>query len=83
MSNTTTAAVLDWVAKNCLKDKPGLVLKPETSLLANNVLDSLAFLHLVTFLEQQFGIKVDEDDMSPDNFESATTVALLVDRLRA
>ena len=38
MSNTTTAAVLDWVAKNCLKDKTGLVLKPETSLLANNIL---------------------------------------------
>ena len=82
MSNTA-AAVLDWVTNNCLKDKPGLVLKPDTSFLANNVLDSLAFLHLVTFLEQQFGIKVDEDDMSPDNFESAATVALLVDRLRA
>ena len=79
----TAAVVLDWVTKNCLKDKPGLVLKPETSFLANNVLDSLSFLHLVTFLEQQFGIKVDEDDMSPDNFESAATVSVLVDSLRA
>lgn len=82
MSNATEV-ILDWVSKNCLKDKPGLVLKPETSFLANNVLDSLSFLHLVTFLEQQYEIKVDEDDMSPDNFESAQTVANLVDRLRA
>ncbi|HNA28544.1 MAG TPA: acyl carrier protein [Thiobacillaceae bacterium] len=81
MSNTS-AVVLDWVKANCLKDKPNLVLKEETSFLANNVLDSLSFLHLVTFLEQQFSIKVDEDDMSPDNFESAQSVAALVDRLR-
>jgi acyl carrier protein len=81
MSNTT-AIVLDWVSKNCLKDKPGLILKPETSFLSNNILDSLSFLHLVTFLEEQFGVKVDEDDMSPDNFESATTVSALVDSLR-
>lgn len=82
MSNTT-GTVLDWVKTHCLKDKPNLELKEETSFLANNVLDSLSFLHLVTFLEQQYGIKVDEDDMSPDNFENATTVAALVDRLGA
>jgi acyl carrier protein len=81
MSNTTET-VLEWVKSNCLKDKPNLVLGADTSFLSNNVLDSLSFLHLVTFLEQQYGIKVDEDDMSPDNFESATTVAALVDRLR-
>lgn len=82
MSNTVEV-VLDWVSKNCLKDKPGLVLKPETSFLANNILDSLSFLHLVTFLGQQYSIEIDEDDMTPDNFESAESVAKLVERLRA
>lgn len=81
MSNSVET-VLDWVKANCLKDKPNFNLNEETSFLANNVLDSLSFLHLVTFLEQQYSIKVDEDDMSPDNFESARTVAMLVDRLR-
>jgi acyl carrier protein len=81
MSNSAEV-VLNWVKENVLKDKQGLVLKPETSFLANNVLDSLSFLHLVTFLEQQFSVKVSEEDMSPDNFESAQTVAALVERLR-
>lgn len=81
--NSSAETILDWVKTHCLKDKPNLVLNQDTSFLANNVLDSLSFLHLVTFLEQQYGIKVDEDDMSPDNFESATSVAALVDRLRA
>jgi acyl carrier protein len=82
MSNTVEV-VLNWVKTNCLKDKPGLTLNPETSFLSNNVLDSLSFLHLVTFLEEQYGVKIDEDDMSPDNFESAQTVADLVERMRA
>ena len=81
MSDNTTV-ILDWVTKNCLKDKPGLVLKPDTSFLANNILDSLSFLHLVTFLEQQYGVKIDEDDMTPDNFQNAETVSLLVSQLR-
>lgn len=81
MSNTVET-VLDWVRSNCLKDQPGLTLNADTSFLANNVLDSLSFLHLVTFLEQQYGIKIDEDDMSPDNFENAQTVAGLVERMR-
>lgn len=81
MSDTTTV-IMDWVTKNCLKDKPGLVLKPDTSFLANNILDSLSFLHLVTFLDQQYGVKIDEDDMTPDNFQNAETVSSLVSQLR-
>ena len=77
----TVDTVLDWVRTNCLKDKPGFALDAETSFLSTNLLDSLSFLHLVTFLEERYGIKIDEEDMSPENFECARTVAQLVERM--
>lgn len=73
-----TNEILHWVKENAAKDKRGMEILPETSFLANNILDSLGFLSLVTFLEERFGVKVDEDDMLPENFESAESVAKLV-----
>ena len=75
--------ILDWVKENCMKDKTNMELTADTSFLAHNILDSLAFLKLVTHLEETYSISIDEDDMSPDNFESATTVAALVDQLKS
>lgn len=82
MSDVVTE-VIEWVKENCMKDKANMELTADTSFLAHNILDSLAFLKLVSHLEERYEISIDEDDMSPDNFESATTVAALVDQLKS
>lgn len=38
--------------------------------LLGDVLDSLALLQLVDYVERQFGIEVEDDDMVPENFRS-------------
>jgi acyl carrier protein len=78
----STSVVIDWIKDNCLKNNPNTQMTAESSLLSSNILDSIAFLSLVTYLEGHFQIKIDEDDMSPDNFESPQTIAALVDKLR-
>jgi acyl carrier protein len=40
------------------------------SFLEQHLLDSTGFLELVTFLEQTFAIKVEEDEMIPENLDS-------------
>lgn len=42
----------------------------DASLLDAGVIDSLAIVELTAFLEQEFGIRVDEDDLVPENFDS-------------
>lgn len=74
--------VIDWIKENCLKNNRDMEVTAETSLLASNILDSIAFLSLVTFLEERFQVKIDEDDMMPDNFETPQTVMALVESLR-
>ena len=82
MSDVTTT-VIDWIKQNCLKDKPGMDVTAETPLLASDILDSLDFLSLVVYLNEKFGIEIDEDDMSPDNFETPTTITELIVSLKS
>jgi acyl carrier protein len=66
-----------------MKDKPNMAVDSETSFFATNILDSLDFLNLVEYLQEQYGIEIDDDEMSPDNFENAAAVAALVTQLKA
>jgi acyl carrier protein len=45
------------------------------SFMENGVLDSMNVMELVTFLEQQFDIQVDDGEIIPDNFDSICQLA--------
>lgn len=55
-------------------------LDPDLSLLEEGILDSLGLQQLITFLEQKYGIAVDDDDLMPENFESINAIADLVQK---
>ncbi|MBX3441597.1 MAG: acyl carrier protein [Planctomyces sp.] len=44
------------------------------SLLELGVIDSVAMVDLIAFLERQYKIKVAEDDMTPENFDSVQAI---------
>lgn len=52
------------------------------SLLEAGVLDSVGVLALVAFLEQKYGIKVEDDELMPDNFDTIEAIAAFVARQR-
>ena len=43
-------------------------------------LDSMAVVSLITALEEQFGIAVDDDEIGADAFETVGTLAAFVER---
>jgi acyl carrier protein len=50
----------------------------DEDLLANDVLDSLAIVELVSFLEAKFGISVSDDDLTPENFKTIDDIVAFV-----
>jgi acyl carrier protein len=54
----------------------------EDSFLANGIIDSLGVMQLVTFLEAEFGLRVDDADLLPENFDSVARLAAYVERRR-
>jgi acyl carrier protein len=45
-------------------------LDPEQSLIESGVLDSLALLRLIGFIEEQFGVVIEDGEVVPDNFQT-------------
>lgn len=55
-------------------------LEPTDSLLESGVVDSIGVLSLVTWLEQEFGFVIDDDEVVPENLESIANLIGFVDR---
>lgn len=50
-------------------------LKEDTSFLESGMIDSTGILELVAFLEETFGIRMEDDELIPENLDSISNVA--------
>jgi acyl carrier protein len=48
--------------------------------LYGGILDSIALMQLVTYLEEEFGVVVTDDEMVPANFRDVTSIEALIAR---
>lgn len=51
-------------------------------LLAKHVIDSLGMLKLVSLIEEEFDVEIDDDDVVPDNWRTIRHIAALVESKR-
>ncbi len=58
----------------------GACVGVETSLLKSGLVDSLGIGDLIMFLEVTFNMKVDVEEMIPDNFDTVASIAAFVER---
>jgi acyl carrier protein len=50
------------------------------NLLESGIIDSLGVLELVTFMQQGFSVTVDDEDLTPENFQTIECMARFVAR---
>lgn len=74
--------IRQYVLRNFLFTEDRDALKDETSLIGEGIVDSTGILELIMYLEESFGIKVDDAEMTPANFDSVATIAAFVGRKR-
>jgi acyl carrier protein len=53
-------------------------LTDDSSLIEAGVIDSLQLVRVVSFIEDTFGVNVDDEEILPKNFESINGMELLV-----
>lgn len=58
-------------------------LRDDTELRASGILDSLATLGLVSFVEKEFGIELEAHETGIDTFDTIEHIAALVERKQA
>lgn len=91
MENTTTPIgvnlirqqIHEYVATNFLFDGSARPLEDDASLSERNVLDQTGVVELALFIEETYGVQVDEAEVTPENFDSVNAIADYVRRLLA
>jgi acyl carrier protein len=58
-------------------------LAEDASFLETGLIDSTGVLELVAHLEKTYGVKVSDDELTPDNLDSINCIAAYVERKRA
>jgi acyl carrier protein len=74
--------IRNYILSTFLPGESAANLGDDTPLRTSSLLDSLATLRLVTFVEEQFGITVEAHEASIDNFDRIADIAAFVERKR-
>ena len=57
-------------------------IDPAENLIANGTIDSLGILKLTAFIENTFNIKIIDEDITKENFQSINTIKWLIEKKR-
>lgn len=55
-------------------------LTPDEDLLEQGIIDSLGLMKLIAFMEDTFNIKIMDDEIVPENFQSLNSMVTLVEK---
>lgn len=66
--------VLSYIADNLLMGTSALELREDTSFLDHGIIDSTGVIELISFLEETFGIQVEDQEIIPENLDSLRRV---------
>ncbi|OPY80551.1 MAG: acyl carrier protein [Syntrophorhabdus sp. PtaU1.Bin153] len=69
--------ITEFIATNFLFDE-SITLSVEDSLLETGVIDSTGVLELVAFIEETYGIKIEDEEIVPENLDSINNIALYI-----
>ena len=74
----TAASIQDYIRKELIMDDDSSI-RDDTPLWGG-VIDSVGLMQLVTFIEEQFGIEIEDEELSSAQFRTVSDIAALVDR---
>jgi acyl carrier protein len=78
--NTVASRIRDYLSQNFLFSDEGFQYSDDTSFLEVGVVDSFGIAELVSFVEQEFGISVADEELLPENFDSVDKLSSFIAR---
>jgi len=72
--------IRDYILDNYLFTDDQSALSNEDSFLDKGIIDSTGIMEVIFFLEEEFGIQVEDDEMVPENLDSVKNIVAYIDR---
>ncbi len=70
--------VRQYILQNFLMGDMGVQLADDQSFLDHHIIDSTGFIELVTFLETTWNIRIQDEEMIPENLDSLEAIERFV-----
>ena len=78
----TSDTIRDFITHEILHETLASPLGDDDQLVNSGIIDSLGVMTLLSFLEEQFSIKIPDSELTPENFASLSTITALVESQR-
>lgn len=72
-------ALLEYIKNEIMRNRNARLGEDE-DLLSSGILDSLGILQIVAFIEKTFGIRIPDEDVVFDNFQSVNAMTAYLQR---
>lgn len=59
--------------------QPGRILDGETPLITSGLIDSFNLVDLALYIEDEFGVHIDDSELNSDSFDDLNTLAALIE----
>jgi acyl carrier protein len=69
-----------YIAENLLFSDNGYPYADDASFLEEGIVDSMGIMEVVAFVEETFGLAVEDQELVPDNFDSVSKLAAYIRR---
>lgn len=67
----------DYIGKNVIK-RPKFTLKADEALISSGLIDSFHLVDLALYIEETFGVHIDDSELNADTFDSVNQLAGLI-----
>jgi acyl carrier protein len=74
------ARIREFVTRELLFSPDGFPYADDASFLQEGIIDSLGVMELVAFVQQSFGVSIEQHEIKPDNFDSVMRLAAFIRR---
>jgi acyl carrier protein len=72
--------VRNYILENYLFTDDQSALNSEDSFLNKGILDSTGILEVIYFLEDEFGVSIEDEEMVPENLDSVNNITAFLQR---
>lgn len=82
MTDTTVSTLEKYIATQVLK-QPNRRLSVDEPLISSGLIDSFSLMDLALFVEDTFGVRIEDTELNANTFDNLTQLAGLVESRRA
>ena len=82
MQSDIATQLAQYIAKDILK-QPKRQINGEMALISNGMIDSFHLVDLAIFIEEHFGVRIDDSELNKDTFDTLDQLVTLIEQRQA